>query len=296
MPGTSLSADPKQAGRKPPYTAKKQRPPGRESKMVPKADHGQDSYVGNSKLAGKVAIITGGDSGIGRAIALAFAREGADVVLSYLQVEERDARETASWVIEAGHEALLVPGDVRQKRYCQGLVSKAMRKFGRLDIVVNNAAFQRTYAKPADISEHEFDQTFRTNVYGAFFLSQAALEKIGKGGSIINTCSIQAFDPSAHLLAYAATKAALVNLTKGMAKASATQSIRVNGVAPGPVWTPLIPSTMPRSKYRTFGSDTAFERAAQPAEIAPLYVFLASQEASYVTGEIFGATGGQTPY
>jgi hypothetical protein len=186
--------------------------------MVPKADHGQDSYVGNSKLAGKVAIITGGDSGIGRAIAIAFAREGADVILSYLRVEERDARETARWVIEAGREALLVPGDVRQKRYCQGLASKAMRKFGRLDVVVNNAAFQRTYAKPADITEREFDQTFRTNVYGAFFLSQAALEKMGKGGSIINTCSIQAFDPSAHLLAYAATKAALVNLTKGWPK------------------------------------------------------------------------------
>jgi NAD(P)-dependent dehydrogenase (short-subunit alcohol dehydrogenase family) len=264
--------------------------------MVPKADHGQESYVGNSRLAGNVAVITGGDSGIGRAIAISFAREGADVVLSYLQVEEKDARETASWVIKAGRQALLVPGDVRQKRYCQGLVSKAMRKFGRLDIVVNNAAFQRTYAKPADISERDFDQTFRTNVYGTFFLSQAALDKMGKGGSMINTCSIQAFDPSAHLLAYAATKAALVNLTKGMAKACAKQGIRVNGVAPGPVWTPLIPSTMPRSKYRTFGSDTAFERAAQPAEIAPLYVFLASQEASYVTGEIFGVTGGQTPY
>ena len=175
-------------------------------------------------------------------------------------MEERDARETANWVIKAGREALLVPGDVRQKRYCKSLVSRAMKKFGQLDILVNNAAFQRTYAKPADISEREFDQTFRTNVYGTFFLSQAALEEMGKGGSIINTCSIQAFDPSAHLLAYTATKAALVNLTKGMAKAAAKRSIRVNGVAPGPVWTPLIPSTMPRSKYKTFGSDTAFRK------------------------------------
>jgi NAD(P)-dependent dehydrogenase (short-subunit alcohol dehydrogenase family) len=224
----------------------------------------------------------------------ALAREGADVVLSYLQAEQRDARETASWVIEAGREALLVPGDVRQKRYCQGWVSKAMRKFGRLDIVVNNAAFQRTYAKPADITESEFDQTFRTNVYGHFSCPRRHWKRWGKADRS-SIPAIQAFDPSAHLLVYAATKAALVNLTKGMAKASAKQSIRVNGVAPGPVWTPLIPSTMPRSKYRTFGSDTAFEGAAQSAEIAPLYVFLASQEASYVTGEIFGATGGQNP-
>jgi hypothetical protein len=264
--------------------------------MSPQADHGEESYVGSSRLAGKVAIVTGGDSGIGRAVAVAFAREGADIVLSFLKAEREDAEETARWVKKAGRQIILMPGDVRKSRHCQSLVSAAMKKFRRLDVVVNNAAFQRTHDKPSDIPEREFDQTFRTNVYGTFFLSQASLDHLGKGGSIINTCSIQAFDPSPNLLAYAATKAALVNFTKGLAKAAAKQSVRVNGVAPGPVWTPLIPATMPAKKVKSFGSDTAFERAAQPAEIAPLYVFLASQDATYVTGEIYGATGGQTPY
>jgi NAD(P)-dependent dehydrogenase (short-subunit alcohol dehydrogenase family) len=296
MPRTTKHRDPKQTGRKPPYSSRKQAPPGKDAAMSPQADHGEESYVGSSRLAGKVAIVTGGDSGIGRAVALAFAREGADIVLSFLKVEREDAEETARWVKKAGRQILLMPGDVQKSRYCQSLVSAAMKKFGRLDVVVNNAAFQRTHDKPSDIPEQEFDQTFRTNVYGTFFLSQASLDHLGKGSSIINTCSIQAFDPSPNLLAYAATKAALVNFTKGLAKAAAKQSIRVNGVAPGPVWTPLIPATMPAKKVKNFGSDTAFERAAQPAEIAPLYVFLASQDATYVTGEIYGATGGQTPY
>jgi hypothetical protein len=264
--------------------------------MAPHADHGEESYVGTSRLAGKVALITGGDSGIGRAVAIAFAREGADIVLSFLGTEQNDAEETARWVEQAGRQVVLAPGDVQKPKYCQSLVSTAIKKLERLDIVVNNAAFQRTYDKPSDIPQDEFDQTFRTNVFGTFYLSQAALEYLPKGGSIINTCSIQAFDPSPQLLAYASTKAALVNFTKGLAKAAAKQSVRVNGVAPGPVWTPLIPSTMPAKKVKMFGSDTAFERAAQPAEIAPLYVFLASKEATYVTGEIYGATGGQTPY
>jgi hypothetical protein len=264
--------------------------------MAPLADHGEESYVGASRLAGKVALITGGDSGIGRAVAIAFAREGADIVLSYLKAEQEDAAETARWVEQTGRRVVLAPGDVQSPRHCRGLVSTAVKKFGRLDIVVNNAAFQRTHNKPSEIPEREFDQTFRTNVFATFYLSQAALEHLPKGGSIINTCSIQAFDPSPNLLAYASTKAALVNFTKGLAKAVAKQSVRVNGVAPGPVWTPLIPSTMPAKKVKEFGSDTAFERAAQPAELAPLYVFLASKEATYVTGEIYGATGGQTPY
>jgi NAD(P)-dependent dehydrogenase (short-subunit alcohol dehydrogenase family) len=296
MPRSSPHRDPKKAGQKPPYSAEKQPPPGRESKMAPKADHGEESYKGSSRLEGKAAIITGGDSGIGRAVAIAFAREGADVVLSYLAEEEEDARETARWIEQAGRKALLVAGDVRKKKYCQDLVSKVVKKFGHIDIVVNNAAFQRSYEDPSEIPENEFDDTFRTNVYGTFFLSQAAMEEMGEGGAIINTCSIQAFDPSPQLVAYAATKAALVNLTKGLAKAAAKQSIRINGVAPGPVWTPLIPSTLPKEKYEKFGSDTAFERAAQPAELAPIYVFLASQDATYVTGEIYGATGGQTPF
>jgi hypothetical protein len=264
--------------------------------MAPLADHGEESYVGTSRLAGKVALITGGDSGIGRAVAIAFAREGADILLSYLKTEQEDADETARWVEQAGRQVVLSPGDVQNAKHCRSLVSAAVKKLGRLDILVNNAAFQRTHDKPSEIPEQEFDQTFRTNVFGTFYLSQSSLEHLPKGGCIINTCSIQAFDPSPHLLAYASTKAALVNFTKGLAKAVAKQSVRVNGVAPGPVWTPLIPSTMPAKKVKQFGSDTAFERAAQPAEIAPLYVFLASREATYVTGEIYCATGGQTPY
>jgi NAD(P)-dependent dehydrogenase (short-subunit alcohol dehydrogenase family) len=296
MPRTSPHRDPKKAGKKPPYRAEKQRPPGRDSKMSPQADHGEDSYTGNARLQNKVAIITGGDSGIGRAVAIAFAREGADIVLAYLKDEQKDAQETARWVEHAGRKIVLMPGDIQKASFCKKLVATAVKKLGRVDIVVNNAAYQRTYEKPADIPEAEFDRTFRTNVYGTFLLSQAALEELEEGGSIINTCSIQAYDPSPQLLAYAATKGALVNFTKGLAKAVAKQSIRVNGVAPGPVWTPLIPSTMPKEKVRKFGADTAFERAAQPAELAPLYVFLASQDATYVTGEIYGATGGQTPY
>lgn len=264
--------------------------------MSPAADHGEKNYTGNRRLQDKAAIITGADSGIGRAVAIAFAREGANLVLSYLSEEEEDARETARWVEQSGRQALLMPGDVQKKGYCQRLVESAVRRMGRLDIVVNNAALQRTYDDLGDIPEEEFVSHFRTNVFGTFFLSQAAAEVLPKGGSIINTCSIQAFEPSPNLLAYAPTKAALVNFTKALAKALAKKQVRVNGVAPGPVWTPLIPSTMPKEKVKDFGKNTAFERAAQPAELAPLFVFLASQDATYVTGEIYGATGGRTPY
>jgi NAD(P)-dependent dehydrogenase (short-subunit alcohol dehydrogenase family) len=296
MPRTTVHDDPTRAEPKPPYSSRKQTAPGKDSKMKPKADHGEESYVGTARLAGKVALITGGDSGIGRAVAIAFAREGADIALSFLRPEQKDAEETARWVQQAGRRVVLRPGDIQKPRYCESLVSTAIKKLGRLDIVVNNAAFQRTHDKASDIPDEEFGQTFRTNVFGTFYVSKAALEYLPKGGSIINTCSIQAFDPSPNLLAYASTKAALVDFTKGLAKAVAKQSVRVNGVAPGPVWTPLIPATMPAKKVKTFGGDTAFERAAQPAELAPLYVFLASKEATYVTGEIYGATGGQTPY
>lgn len=264
--------------------------------MTPEADHGEQSYTGNDRLRGKAAIITGADSGIGRAVAIAFAREGADLVLSFLPEEEDDARETERWVKEAGRRAVLVPGDVGKKRTCEKLVETATGKLGRLDIVVNNAGFQRTYDDIADVPEEEFARTFQTNVFGTFFLSQAAARVLPKGGAMINTCSIQAFEPSANLPAYAPTKAALVSLTKVLAKALAKRQIRVNGVAPGPVWTPLIPSTMPKEKVKEFGKNTLFERAAQPAELAPLYVFLASQDATYVTAEIYGATGGRTPY
>jgi NAD(P)-dependent dehydrogenase (short-subunit alcohol dehydrogenase family) len=295
MPRTSPTKDPKEAGKKPPYKSTKQAAPGHEDQMAPKADHGEESYKPGSRLTDKVAIITGGDSGIGRAVAIAFAREGANLVLSYLKEEEEDARETAKWVEQAGRQVVLSPGDVQKPKYCKDLASTAVNKLGRLDIVVNNAAFQRTYEKPEDVPEEEWEQTFRTNIFATFYLSQAALPHLDKGASIINTASIQAFDPSPNLLAYAPTKAAIANFTKALAKAVGSRGIRVNAVAPGPVWTPLIPSTMPEEKVEKFGSDTAFQRAAQPAELAPIYVFLASDEATYVTGEVYGATGGQTP-
>lgn len=287
---------PKQAGPKPPYSSEQQAPPGKDKQMKPAADHGEQSYTGNNRLKDKAAIITGGDSGIGRAVAIAFAREGADIVISFLAEEEDDARETARWVEEAGRKAVLVPGDVGKKRYCEKLVETATKRFGHLDILVNNAGFQRTYDDIADVPEDEFERTFRTNVFGTFYLSQAAAAVMAKGSSIINTSSIQAFEPSPNLPAYAPTKAALVSLTKVLAKALGKKQIRVNGVAPGPVWTPLIPSTMPKEKVKEFGKNTVFERAAQPAELAPLYVFLASQDATYVSGEIYGATGGRTPF
>jgi len=199
-------------------------------------------------------------------------------------------------VQQAGRKAITLPGDIRDARYSKQLVETAGRELGGVDIVVNNAAFQRTYENITDVPVDEFASTFETNVFGTFYLSQAALPKIRKGGSIVITCSIQSYEPSAELVAYAPTKAALVSLTKVLAKAAGKQGIRVNGVAPGPVWTPLIPSTMPEEKVKTFGKNTVFERPAQPAEMAPLYVFLASQDATYVTGEIYGATGGRTPY
>ena len=296
MARESQHPDPRQAGAKPPFPSQHQPAPGTESKMDPPVDHGETSYKGNQRLRGKAAILSGSDSGIGRAVAIAFAREGADLVLSYLPEEEKDAKETVRWVEQAGRKAIAKPGDIRDVRYSRQLVEIAEKELGGLDIVVNNAAFQRTYEKIADVPAEEFATTFQTNVFGTFYLSQAALPKIRKGGSIINTCSIQAYEPSPELVAYAPTKAALVSLTKVLAKAGAKQGIRVNGVAPGPVWTPLIPSTMPQEKVKTFGKNTVFERPAQPAELAPIYVFLASEDATYVSGEIYGATGGRTPY
>ena len=296
MPRQTSNSEPKEAGPNPPFPGRKQPPPGKDTQMTPKADHGEQSYLGNNQLSGKVAIITGADSGIGRAVAIAFAREGADMVLSFLPEEEDDARETEHWVKDAGRSVVLVAGDIGKKRFCERLVQMATGKFGHLDIVVNNAGFQRTYDDIANVPEDEFERAFRTNVFGTFFLSQAAASVLPKGGSILNTCSIQAFEPSESLLAYSPTKAALVNMTKGMAKALAKKQIRVNGVAPGPVWTPLIPSTMSKEKVKEFGKNTAFERPAQPGELAPIYVFLASRNATYVTAEIFGATGGRTPF
>lgn len=265
MPRHAPHPHPKKAGPKPPYATGKQAPPGKDKEMAPQADHGERSYTGNGRLKDKAAIITGADSGIGRAVAIAFEREGADVVPSFLPEEEDDAQETAKWVEGSGQKVILLPGDVQKKKYCQKLVDTAVKKLGRLDVVVNNAGFQRTYDDIADVPEEEFDRTFRTNVYGTFFLSQGAAAVIPRGGSIINTCSIQAYEPSENLLAYAPTKAALVSLTKAMAK----NEVRVNGVAPGPVWTRLIPSTMPREKEKEFGKNTAFERAQKRLRPGP---------------------------
>jgi NAD(P)-dependent dehydrogenase (short-subunit alcohol dehydrogenase family) len=264
--------------------------------MRPRADHGEESYRGLGRLTDRVALITGGDSGIGCAVALSYAREGADVVIGYLPEEEDDARNAAGWVERAGRQVLLEPGDITDEKWCEQLVERTLAKFGRLDVLVNNAAFQRTYDSIETISTDEFDRTFKTNVYAMFWLCRAALRRMAPGSVIINTASIQAFDPNPTLLPYATTKAAIVNFTKALSKMAMKQGVRVNAVAPGPVWTPLIPSTLSSDHVRKFGGDTAFGRAAQPAEIAPVFVFLASNESRFVTGEVYGITGGKMPY
>ena len=276
----------------PPQPAQEQSPPGVMKAMDPIPDHGEESYTGAGRLNGKVALITGADSGIGRAVAIAFAREGADIVISYLS-EDEDAKETARWVEKAGRKAVVLPGDITSEDHCQSAVRQCLDDFGRLDILVNNAAFQRTYADIGDISAEEWDRTFRTNIYAPFFLARAAIPHMKRGGVIINTTSIQSRQPSAHLLAYAATKGAISNFTAGLAEMLAGKGIRVNAVAPGPIWTPLIPSTMPQEKTKTFGKQTLLGRAGQPAELAGAYVRLASDLGSYMTGAVIPVTGGE---
>jgi NAD(P)-dependent dehydrogenase (short-subunit alcohol dehydrogenase family) len=292
----STATDPKTQGPKPDYPQDQISPPGLDSEMSPVADHGEESYRGLGRLNDRVALITGGDSGIGRAVALAFAREGADVAISYLPEEEPDAEETCHWITQAGRRSLRLPGDIRDEQHCERMIDRAFAEFGRLDILVNNAAFQNTHDSIEEFTTEEFDRTFKTNVYAMFWLCRAALPRMQPGSVIINTASIQAYDPSPNLLAYAPTKGAIVNFTKALSQIAMKTGVRVNAVAPGPVWTPLIPSTMPEQKVKTFGQDTSFERAAQPVELAPIYVFLASNESRFVTGEVYGATGGQTPF
>lgn len=288
--------DPRRRFPSPPFPQTKQKAPGSSNDLRPPADYGESTYAGSGKLAERVALITGADSGIGRAIALCFAKEGANVLFAHLPEEEEDAKETIRLVEMAGRKAVSIPGDIRTKAFCQQLIDQTIQSFGRLDVLVNNAAFQRTHENLEEIPEDEFDTTFRTNVYATFFLTQAALPKMNPGGVILNTCSIEAYQPAESLVAYAATKSALVSLTKSFAKLAMKNGVRVNGVAPGPVWTPLIPATMPEEKVKTFGSNTAFGRPAMPVEQASIFVFLASDDASYVTGEIYGATGGKTPF
>lgn len=263
--------------------------------MHPKADHGEESYRGADRCKGFTVVITGGDSGIGRAAAIAFAREGADVAINYLPVEEDDAKETSKWVEDAGKECLRLPADITSEEACKKIIDDTIEKFGKLDVLVCNAAYQNTHADVNDWSSEEFDKTIKTNLYATFWLSKYALEKMKPGSSIITVGSIQSYDPTPQLLAYHTTKGAIANFTKGLAGFAMEKGVRVNCVAPGPVWTPLIPSTMPAEKVKNFGKGTDYGRPAQPAEIAPLFTFLASNDARYCNGEVFAATGGKTP-
>jgi NAD(P)-dependent dehydrogenase (short-subunit alcohol dehydrogenase family) len=255
-------------------------------------DYGEKTYRGSGKLEGRKALITGGDSGIGRAVALAFAREGADVLISYLPSEETDARETCGLVEDAGRKAVPVAGDIREEQHCAELVDRAVSELGGLDVLVNNAAYQMSQDGIAAITTDQFDRVMKTNVYAMFWLCKAAVPHLPPGSTIINTASIQAYQPSPQLLDYATTKAAILNFTRGLAQELAPKGIRVNAVAPGPIWTPLIPATMPADKVDQFGADTPLGRAGQPAELAAAYVFLASTDSSYITGERIGITGG----
>jgi NAD(P)-dependent dehydrogenase (short-subunit alcohol dehydrogenase family) len=263
--------------------------------MNPTPDHGEESYRGSGKLQGLNALVTGGDSGIGRAIALCYAREGANVVINYL-CEDNDAEATRLLVEQAGVKAKLIRGDLREEKFCEELIEGTIESLGSLDILVNNAAYQVSGETIDDFSTAEFDRIFKTNVYAPFWLSRAAMDRLPPGGSIINTVSIQGYNPSSFLLPYATTKSALIGMTKSLAKLAIEQGIRVNAVAPGPVWTPFIPSSMPPDKFKNFGSETLLERPAQPIELAPLYVWLASLEASFVTAEVFGCTVGLSPF
>ncbi|MCU1406483.1 MAG: family oxidoreductase [Glaciihabitans sp.] len=272
--------------------AQQQDPPGVEASLTPKADHGEDSYVGSGRLAGKVAVITGADSGIGKAVAIAFAREGADVVISYLN-EHEDAEDTRKWVVDAGHEALVYPGDISESATCREIIDLTVKTFGRLDILVSNAAYQMHHDDLLEISDEEWNHTLATNVSAFFYLVKAALPHLGEGASIIATSSVQSDNPSPGLLPYAATKAALANMTSSLAQGLAEKGIRANSVAPGPIWTPLIPATMPPDQVETFGEQVPMARPGQPAEVAPIYVLLASDESSYVSGSVIAVTGGK---
>jgi hypothetical protein len=270
--------------------------PGRSEEMDVRPDHGEQTYKGSNRLEGKKAVVTGGDSGIGRAVALAFAREGADVLISYLESEEKDAQETVRLVEDAGRTAVAVPGDLRDEATCQRVVDTAVREFGRIDVLVSNAAYQVSQdGGILDITTEQFDRVMKTNVYALFWLVKAAVPHMGEGASIITTSSVQGFTPSPHLLDYATSKAAIVNFTKGLAANLVEKGIRVNSVAPGPVWTPLIPATMPEDKVDSFGAQAPIGRAASPDEIAPSYVFFASDRLSaYYSGEVLAPTGGET--
>jgi NAD(P)-dependent dehydrogenase (short-subunit alcohol dehydrogenase family) len=285
--------DPKERGPKPPFPKQEQSYPGSEAAMDPRPDYGERTYRGFGRLRDKVAVVTGADSGIGRAVALAFAREGADVVIAYLD-EHEDAREAQRVVEEAGRRALLVAADLSTEPACRGLIERAAREMGRIDVLVNNAAYQgKQVEKFEDLDAERIEKTFRTNIVAMFHLVRHALPHMKPGSAIVNTASIQAYHPSAAILDYAATKGAIVAFTKGLAQSLIERGIRVNCVAPGPVWTPLVMASFPAEKNEKFGSGSPMKRPAQPAELAPAYVFLASDESRYVNGEVLGVTGGK---
>jgi NAD(P)-dependent dehydrogenase (short-subunit alcohol dehydrogenase family) len=280
---------PKEKKLRPPQHQRQQ--PGREHKMMPRPRAEDEEYRGSGKLQDKVAIITGGDSGIGRAVAIAFAKEGADVSVVYLE-EQKDANETKHLVEKHGRKCLLIKGDVGQEEFCRKAVKQTAKEFGRIDILVNNAAEQHLQESIEKITEKELERTFRTNIFSFFFMAKAAMKHLKKGSAIINTTSVTAYKGSAHLLDYSSTKGAITSFTRSLSQGLADRCIRVNGVAPGPVWTPLIPSTFPAKEVATFGSDVPLGRAGQPEEIAPSYVFLASDDSSYMTGQVLHPNGG----
>ncbi|WP_424949614.1 SDR family oxidoreductase [Deinococcus sp.] len=293
QPTQSIKRDPTTQYPRPPFPKQTQPWPGLASKMTPRPDHGETSYQGTGRLTGRKALITGGDSGIGRAVAIAFAREGADVAINYLPVEESDAQEVIALIRAAGRKAVAIPGDIRSEVFCTGLVAQAVQQLGGLDILVNNAARQHQVASILDITTELFDWTLKTNLYAMFWITKAAIPHFQPGACIINTASEQAYDPSANLLDYAQTKAAIVNFSKALSKQLIHRGVRVNAVAPGPIWTPLQPSGgQDPNKLPQFGADTPIGRAGQPAELAAAYVTLASQESSYATGQVYGVNGG----
>ena len=294
IPPSPTKGDPRAKYPKPPFQEQTQAWPGLAGKMNPKPDHGETTYRGSGRLAGRKALITGADSGMGRAAAIAYAREGADVAINYLPVEEPDAREVIQLIKEAGQKGFAIPGDLRDRAFCQRLVAEAIQKLGGLDIVVSNAGRQQSKASILDISDEDFDATMKTNIYAPFYIIKAALPHLSEGSCIIGTTSEQAYDPSPDLYDYAQTKAATMNYVKSLAKQLGPRGIRVNGVAPGPIWTPLqISGGAPVQKYTHFGNTTVFGRPGQPAELASIYVQLAAADASFSTGNIYGAGGGQ---
>jgi NAD(P)-dependent dehydrogenase (short-subunit alcohol dehydrogenase family) len=294
MPDQTEKTDPTDQYEQPDSTDEQQAHPGLSDDMQDQPDHGEDSYRGSDRLTGRRAVITGGDSGIGRAVALAFAREGADVLISYLESEEEDAKETVRLVEAAGRKAIRCPGDITDEATCQKIIDTAVTELGGLDILVNNAAYQMAQMGGiADITTEQFDRVMKTNLYAMFWLCQKAIPHLKPGSTIINTSSVQAVTPSPELLDYATTKAGIFNFSKGLALELAEKGIRVNVVAPGPIWTPLIPATMPTERAERHGEDVPLGRAGQPAEVAPAFVFFASQESSYITGEMLAVTGGK---